>query len=90
MEEQHPTTRSGRRGSVRFAETSEMVIIERSTAEENATKWYSLEDKEYFKLLLKRDIRIMQRKLESTPMGMFDEEDMFNCIGMEVRLNSHL
>lgn len=70
--------------SVHFSETSKMTFIESPTKETRDIMWYSPEERDHLKRLLRQDVRMLSKKLATTPMQMIDEEELYKCVGMEV------
>jgi len=76
--------------SVRFAEMSELAIIEPSTVEELDEKWYSKQEYANMKHRYHTDAYLMWKKLSTTPVESVGKDDLFSCVGMEKFLSSDI
>ena len=47
-------------------------------------KWYTDEEQGQFKRMLLEDLQKMSTKLATTPMSLIDQEELYECIGIEV------
>lgn len=73
----------GNKRSVHFSELSELTFTEPSTQEKLAATWYSRDEKEHLKTLLRNDVSRLSRKL-AMPMQMIPQEDIYESVGLEV------
>jgi hypothetical protein len=70
---------------VRFAATSLLSVTAPVSAEDLQAMWYSKEERGHQKETLKGAVRRLIRRLSTTPIASIHQEELYECIGMEVR-----
>ena len=77
--------------TVRFSPSVETIQIERSSTEENASKWYNVEERNQFKRTLVLDVAHCNRMLaakaaasnSNNMKALLSDEELSDCVGLE-------
>ena len=77
--------------TVRFSPSVETIQIERSSTEENASKWYNVEERNQFKRTLVLDVAHCNRMLaakvaasnSNNMKALLSDEELSECVGLE-------
>ncbi|EED88003.1 predicted protein [Thalassiosira pseudonana CCMP1335] len=67
-----------------------MALIPHPTREENAAKWYTEQDKDYFKAVVTLERNQFVTGLQSRPLESFTSDELVHCVGLENYLSRNV
>ena len=76
------------RRHVHFSATSLLTVTDPVAEEDRATMWYSKQEREHHKREIKHDVRRLAQMLSNKPISLIDQEELYDCVGMEVSIDS--